>query len=129
VWLERERPSEPTSAHAKPPGSHGLVVYAASFAVSPADVRPRRLGRYPGEQPPASPWKVGCGWAAHNPARGLVLLLRLSDGEAFELRSPCTPRSWCLSSVLAVSCEELFVRGDHAHVDIARIALSAVTSH
>lgn len=119
-----------------PPGGDVFPVrdiMTAPFTKDPAQIQPKRLRSYPADYAPTIPWVVGCGYAAMDMDYGHVLVVRLSDGWAWELPRPnCTPPNykgdWCFDQPYALTCDELFVarRYSGTNHSIARVRLDAL---
>lgn len=57
----------------------------------------------------ASPWTVGCGYAAHAAGTNEVLIVRLKDGVSWSAASKgCDSNGLCLEKALAVTCSDVF---------------------
>ena len=101
-------------------------IVTSPFTTDPGALDWRRLRSYPNPYPVIEAWSVGCGRAAHAlpGTSGQVLLVRLSDGVSWTLESPkcAPPDNWCLDTVYALTCDELFLRGGrNAEVGFVRI--------
>ena len=106
----------------------GSYVMVSKFTTDPAALRARRLVAFPSDEPAIVPWTVGCGHAAYNPKRGVVLIVRLADGLLRTLRSSCAPGEWCFSTVYALTCNEVFLRADGKHMNVARVRFEELPS-
>lgn len=57
----------------------------------------------------ATPWTVGCGYAAHAAGTNEVLVVRLKDGVSWTAASKgCEANGLCLDRPLAVTCSDVF---------------------
>jgi hypothetical protein len=126
VWMEGEGKAGPGEvSYAK------ASVMAAPFTTDPEQLAPKRLRSIPTGLPPVSPWIVGCGYAANEYNTHQILVVRLSDGQSWELKDPdpSAPlqQHWFYSSVYAITCDEIFVKaGVGMAANIARIRLDAL---
>lgn len=84
-----------------------------SLVVSPYTEEPGKLSLQsaaplPGA-PDATPWTVGCGYAAHAVGTNQVLIVRLKDGVSWTASSRgCDGEGLCLERPLAVTCSDVF---------------------
>lgn len=124
VWAYGEGRSQPLGDYDK------VSVMAAPFTTDPAQLQPKRLRSLPVSWL-ASPWIVGCGYAANEYDADKVLIVRLSDGVSWELTypDPSAPplQRWHFSTVFALSCDEIFLQGSVGlAMNVVRLRLDAL---
>ena len=94
----------------KPAAEGGQITLAtAPYATEPDKLSPtavlpvaRRLD--------ATPWTVGCGYAAHQMSGNEVLIARLKDGASWEVASKgCDTGGLCLQRPIALTCTEIYL--------------------
>jgi hypothetical protein len=99
VWMEgkgRASASDPFTTY---------DIVTAPFTTDPAQVAPRRLRSEQGPALGASPFVVGCGFAARD-SGSFWRVVRLADGTSWTLTKA---NGWGWGSVHALSCAEIFV--------------------
>ena len=104
-------------------------IMVSPFTTDPAALAPVRLRSYPYPWPITVGFTVGCGYAGLQTDGGVAFIVRLSDGWSWTLTLPSPPvaGTWRWGAVYAITCDEVFVRGNLApKMNVARVRLDAL---
>jgi hypothetical protein len=126
VWTE-------ASGHPSPSGPWTTIdIMTAPFTTDPAALVKRRL-RSETWQFSGNPFVVGCGYAVREAALSFsepgVRIVRLSDGRSWRFGKIGSDGGapWYITSPLAITCDEVFVRFSHGYQsNVARIRLDSL---
>ena len=111
------------------PGVLGFVkrsVWTAPYTTDPSALKPRRLRSDPAMDLGVNEFVVGCGYATHaDPDAQNTLLVRLSDGVAWTLRTASSEFAW--GPQLGITCTNAYYYiYDRGAFSLARVKLSSL---